>query len=398
MATRKPLPSISDAPWLSAAALQALLRAIADAGGEARVAGGAVHNHLMGRPVNDIDIASTLPPDQLEKICRRAGYAVHPVGIEHGTIVVVIKGHTFEVTTLRKDVETDGRRAKVKFTDDWQADAMRRDFTINAMYADAAGNIYDFAEGYKDIQTRRVRFVGKAEERIREDYLRILRFFRFHARYGKGRAPDRIGLAACTKLKAGLRKLSAERIRQEMLKLLEAEHAVPTLKIMARSGILKALLPHTEDWRVLDRLPRDGLMRLMLLTKQPRDLKAQMRLSNDEGKRIARWLNAPSVSPKLRDTEQRSILYQIGAETWRDAVATHWAQSRASKSDPAWQSLADLPALWQPPKFPLNGNDLIQHGLAQGPGIGAILRQLEDHWIASDFKLDKQQLLEMAHA
>ncbi len=395
MATRKPLPSISDAAWLNAAELQSVMRVIAEAGGEARVAGGAIRNELMGEPVTEIDLATTLPPEAVMKACQAAGFGVHPIGIDHGTVTVVHKGHALEVTTLRKDVETDGRRAKVKFTDDWQADAMRRDFTMNAIYADGSGKIYDFTDGYKDILTRRVRFVGKPQQRIKEDCLRILRFFRFHARYGKGNLPDKAGLAACIKLKAGLRTLSAERIRQEMLKLLEARHAVPTLKVMARASILKGLLPHHDDWRVLDRLPRDGLLRLMVLSKDPRALKDHFRLSNDEAKRIAQWLDAPPLSPKLRDTERRHLLYQIGERAWRDRVATCQANARASLRDKRWLELLQLPNHWQAPRFPVTGKDLLSAGLAHGPAIGETLRHLEDYWIASDFKPTKEQLLEM---
>jgi poly(A) polymerase len=296
------------------------------------------------------------------------------------------------VTTLRRDVETDGRRAVVAFTNDWQEDALRRDFTINAMYCDAAGKIYDFTNGYKDILRKKVRFVGAASARIKEDYLRILRFFRFHARYGKG-APDTVGLAAAVKLKSGLKKISAERIRQEMVKLLVAPKTVPTLKVMAASGILKVILPYTEEWRVLGRLPEDAVLRLYALTKSPDDLKERLRLSNDDASRISALMNAPEISPHLRPTEQRAMLYSVGAATWRDAVHLAFAKSKAKIGDEKWHSLLDLPTHAPVPKFPVTGKDLIAVGVAPGRAMGAALRQLEDWWVASDFVPTRDELL-----
>ena len=182
------LPSFARVSWLRAASLQTLFAAIGDAGGEARVAGGAVRNALLKIPVADIDLATTLSPERTMQVCKAAGFAVHPTGIDHGTVTVVADHHPYEVTTLRHDVETDGRRAKVQYTDDWQADAMRRDFTMNALYCDSRGKLYDFTNGYEDTLRKRIIFVGSPAKRIQEDYLRILRFFRFHARFGKGRA------------------------------------------------------------------------------------------------------------------------------------------------------------------------------------------------------------------
>jgi poly(A) polymerase len=388
----KALPSLAKEKWLQEPNLQKLLHVIADAGGEARIAGGAVRNALLGEPVTEIDIATNLQPDQVIHVCKAAKFAVHPTGIDHGTLTVVVHGTPFEVTTLRKDVSTDGRRATVKFTDDWREDALRRDFTINAMYADAAGKIYDYTDGYRDIQNRKVRFVGSAAQRIKEDYLRILRFFRFHARFGKG-APDAAGLAACKRLRKGIGTLSAERIRQEMLKLLPAPAALPTLKVMSITGILKEIIPYTDDWRLIKRLPADGLLRLAVLAKEPKELKSRFRLSNDEGKRISQLFHAPIVSPKLRANEQRRLLYVLQDETWRDVVALSWARSRAPLTDHHWQALLDLPSKWQRPSFPVNGKVLQDHGVPQGPELGRMLRQLEDWWIASDFQPERDELL-----
>ena len=379
---------ITDA-WLKEPRLQELMRVITAAGGEVRVAGGAIRNSLLGEPISDVDLATTMLPDEVMRVCKAAGFGVHPTGLEHGTITVVNTGQNFEVTTLRLDVETDGRRAVVAFTNDWQEDALRRDFTINAIYCDAAGKIYDFTTGYLDIQRKRVRFVGDSEQRIKEDYLRILRFFRFHARFGKG-SPCPVGLAACAKLKSGLKKISAERIHSEMMKLLVAPRAVETLKIMAATGILKIILPYTEDWRVFNRLPEDAVLRLFVLAKKPIDLKERLRLSNSNALRISDLIAAPELSPKFSPAEQRAMLYQIGVPTWLDAVHVAWARSHAKLK---WQELLDLPTVWPIPKFPVTGKDLLAAGIQSGPALGDMLQQIEDWWVASDFTPTREELL-----
>jgi poly(A) polymerase len=356
------------ARWLRAPALTRIFAAIRAAGGEARVAGGAVRNTIMGLPVTEVDLATTLSPEAVTRACESAGLAVHPTGIDHGTVTVVSDHTPYEVTTLRHDVETDGRRARVKFTDDWQADAQRRDFTMNALYCDEAGKIYDFTEGYRDSLRKRIIFVGAPSQRIREDYLRILRFFRFHARFGSG-TPDAAGLAACVRHRRQLAKLSAERIRQEMFKLLAAPGAVPTLKLMAKLGILGELLPYTEEWRVIGRLPPDAVLRLAVLAADPVGMKERWRLSNSDARRL------------------------IGAAAWRDLVQLAWARSRASSDDPAWRRLLKLPDRWQAPSLPVSGKDLIAAGLAPGPAMGEALRRLEDWWVASDFKPDRDALM-----
>jgi poly(A) polymerase len=385
------LPSLGRARWLRAPTLQRLFHVIGSAGGEARVAGGAVRNALLKVPVTEVDVATTLSPERVMAACAADGMSVHPTGIEHGTVTVVIEHHAYEVTTLRRD----GRRAKVKFTDDWQADAMRRDFTMNALYCDARGKITDFTGGYRDILRRRIIFAGSPSQRITEDYLRILRFFRFHARFGKG-SPDKAGFAACVRHRKGLDGLSAERIRQEMLKLLVAPGAVPTLKLMAKSGILSHVLPYTEDWRVIARLPPDAVLRLAVLASEPLDMKRRWRLSNEEAARIRAAVTEIPPSPDLRPREQKIILYQYGAETWRDLVRLAWARSKASMADPAWNKLLRLPERWAMPALPVSGRDLIEAGLSPGPELGAALRRLEDWWVASDFKPDKIELLKRA--
>lgn len=386
------LPSLADASWLNTPSLQRVFAAIAGAGGEARVAGGAVRNALLGEEVTEVDLATTLSPEQVTAACTASGMSVHPTGIDHGTVTVVADHQPYEVTTLRHDVETDGRRARVKFTDDWEADAMRRDFTMNALFCDASGHIHDFTNGYRDILRRRVIFVGDPAQRIAEDYLRILRFFRFHARYGEG-APDEAGLEACLRLKAGLDGLSAERIRQEMFKLMAARSAVPTLKLMAEQGILAHLVPHTEDWRVLERLPPDPLLRLAVLAREPLAMKERWRLSNHEEKRLHAICSLVPPTPGLREPEQKIILYQTGPEAWHDLVLIAWARSDAAMDDAAWQGMLDLPDRWKIPVMPVSGGDLLAAGMNPGPEIGVTLRRLEDWWVASGFTPGKHDLL-----
>ncbi len=389
----KPLSSLSTASWLNEPRLQQVMAAIAHGGGEVRVAGGAVRNALLGVPIADVDLATTILPHDVMRVCKAAGFGVHPTGFEHGTVTVVNNGVQFEVTTLRRDVETDGRRAVVAFTSDWAQDAMRRDFTMNAMYCDAAGKIFDFTNGYRDLLRNRVKFVGDANERIKEDYLRILRFFRFHAWFGKG-APDKIGLAACTKSKSGLKKISAERIRQEVFKLIVAPRAVPTLKIMAASGVLRAIIPYTDDWRLIGRLPNDAVLRLYGLAKKPAELKDLLRLSNIAALRIQDLTLALEFSPLLKPPEQRAMLYHLGKQAWTDAVQFNWASGKTSKKDLKWQALLDLPNTWPIPKLPISGQDMLEAGIASGPHMGEVLRCLEDWWVASDFASTREVLLE----
>jgi len=393
--TRK-LPDLAKAKWLNEPRLQSLL-AILNRGGETRVAGGAVRNALLGLPIADIDLATTMVPQDVMQLAKGAGFGVHPTGIEHGTVTVVARGATFEVTTLRRDIETDGRHATVAFTKNFAEDAARRDFTINAMYCDRKGKIYDFTGGYPDVLKKRIKFVGEPAERIAEDYLRILRFFRFFASYAKG-APDKAGLAACKKLKAGIDGLSAERIRQEMFKLIVAPRAGETLEIMAKAGILKDILPYTDQWRVLKRLPNDPVLRLFAISAEPAALKDKLRLSNEEAARIDALIVAPDVKSTLGAKEARAQLYDLGAQAWRDAVQISWAKSRAAKTDREWARLVKLPDDWATPTLPLSGKDLLAKGFEPGPDLGQALKRAETHWIASDFKATRDELLNLVES
>ncbi len=387
------LPSLSRARWLKEPSLQRVFALVAEAGGEARVAGGAVRNALLTESIGDIDIATTLQPQEVMTAFKAAGLSVHPTGIEHGTVTVVVDHKPYEITTLRRDVKTDGRRAVVAFTDNWKEDALRRDFTINALYCDAAGKIHDYVDGYADILRKKIIFVGTPAARIREDNLRILRFFRFLATYEK-MTPDQASLAASVRLKKGLLELSAERIAREMFKLLVGPKAVSVLKLMAKHKVLKLIVPYTDEFRVIARLPRDPLLRSFVLAKKPEGLRETWRLSNNQARRIESLLQGIALTPKLRENEQQKLLYAMGPEAWRDSVHLAWAKSRASQTDRAWQRMLKLPSRWVSPSFPVTGRDLLDLGFPSGPDMGRELKRLEDYWIGTDFKSTKHELLE----
>jgi poly(A) polymerase len=382
--------------WLAAKPLQELLGCL-NSGGQARIAGGAVRNGLLQMPVHEVDVATTHPPERVMELAKQAGFSVHPTGLAHGTVTVARAGVAYEVTTLRHDVETDGRRAKVAFTQDWEADARRRDFTMNALYADAAGEVFDTVQGIADLRAGLVRFVGEPEARIGEDYLRILRFFRFFAQFGQG-APDVAGLAACGVCKVGLLQLSPERVRQEMLKLLPAPRALAALRAMADVGVLPLLLPQA-DLAVFEAMADvdqdqgfapDGLLRLAALAPAM-DVKTQLRLSNAQVRRLEDMALAPPVSPAFRVRERRDVLYRVGAEAYADSVRLQWARMGGEPS--AWLEVLGLADAWAVPVFPLQGGDLLALGFKPGPELGAMLQGLEDWWIASDFTASREDLL-----
>ena len=400
------LPSLADAAWLTRPETRAVLDALRQDGFEARIVGGAVRNALMDLPVKDLDIATTAPPEDVVRLAEAANLRVVPTGVAHGTVTIISGRQPFEVTTLRRDIETFGRHARVTFTSDWAEDAARRDFTLNALYCDAAGTLHDPLGGYADLVARRVRFIGRAEDRIREDYLRILRFFRFTAEYADG-APDAAGLDASVALAEGLAQLSGERIRAEMLRLLAAPHAVETVSIMAAVGIVDRLIGAQCNVRLLARLASieaahqrapDALLRLAALAGPsagagPDALARRFRLSNAEAERLARVAFPDrALLPETDEREARAYIYRFGADTFRDGVLMAWAASEAPADDPHWQARFRLPERWSAPELPVRGADLLARGLAEGPAIGRVVRAFEDWWIAHDFPSDKLQL------
>jgi poly(A) polymerase len=403
------LPNLTGADWLANRETQRVLGAIEAAGFSARVVGGCVRNALMGLPVTDIDIATTALPVDVQKIAKAAGLASIPTGIEHGTITVVANHVPYEVTTLRRDVTTDGRRATVAFTDDWAEDAARRDFTMNALYCDARGTVHDPLGGYADVLARHVRFIGNAEERIAEDYLRILRFFRFHATYGRGEL-DSAGADACVGLRGGLAYLSGERVGAETLRLLVAERAVPVIEAMAGLGLLVPVLTVPPDLQRFARLVAiedalsiapEAALRLAALAVRDTDdvqrLTDRLRLSKDQQSvlRLAAQ-SGGRLSSATNDREARVALYRLGAEDYRRRGCLDLAWDDDPVTDGNWRRLLSLPERAPVPPFPLAGRDLLALGMAPGPAVGKLLAELEQHWIDSDFTADADELRNQA--
>jgi poly(A) polymerase/tRNA nucleotidyltransferase (CCA-adding enzyme) len=399
--------SLRDAYWLTSGAPARVLALLNGEGEEARVVGGAVRNALLGLPAGDIDIATTALPEEVVRRAKAAHIKAVPTGVEHGTVTLVIDGQPLEVTTLREDIETFGRKAKVAFGRDWMRDAMRRDFTINGLSVTPDGAIHDEVGGLADIEARRVRFIGEPSQRIAEDYLRILRFFRIHAAYGEG-TPDRAGYAACIAGREGLAELSAERIRIEMLKLVVAKGAPPALVAMDDAGLLLLLtggvvfhgafaaMIAAERELNLDPDPVRRLGALTVaVTEDARRLSQRWRLSNAETKRLDsmghRWWRLAGMDEA---TAQRR-LYRLGAGRYRDRIMLAWSRAGGDASAP-WRELATLPDRWTPPVFPLKASDFILRGIAEGPALGHVLTLAEDAWLAMQFPLDAAALKTIA--
>jgi poly(A) polymerase len=392
---------LADADWLRAPQLQLVLDILEKDGGAARVVGGAVRNALLDEPINDIDIATPLLPADVMARASAAGLGVHPTGIDHGTVTLVAGGHAFEVTTLRRDVETDGRRAVVAFASNWREDAERRDFTINALYLTREGTVFDYFGGLEDIAHKRIRFIGSAQQRIREDYLRILRFFRFFAQYGHG-MPDAEGLAACAELKAGIARLSAERIGAEMMKLLSAPRAPEAVSLMAETSVLEAVLglgAHPERLAKLIAIESahyfkpDALTRLAVLALDDAlaasKLAARLRLSKSEAEALELAAHAHGAhDPGTPEHDARALLYALGPDTYVRAALFNWPASAADIGDSARAHRAKLPERWCAPPLPVRGADVLALGVPAGPRIGEVLKAFESWWISAGFPSD----------
>lgn len=396
--------TLAGSAWLEQPETRAVLAALAHARHDARIVGGTVRNALLGEPVTDIDIATTARPEQTMAAAAAKGLHAIPTGLSHGTVTIVVNHVPFEVTTLREDKETFGRHARVEFTADWAADARRRDFTINALYCDAAGTIHDPLGGLADLAARRIRFIGEARARIREDALRILRFFRFNARYSSG-AVDAEGLKACAAERQLVDKLSAERVRAELMKLLEAPGAASIIALMAAHGFLLPILGRAPRFGLLARLaaqdearqrPADPIVRLAVLAmavEEDRDYLAErLRLSREEARALVVIDPSLMALVALDDAGRRRALYAIGAEDWRRRVLAGAATAESPAELAAWDKFAALPAAWRVPKFPLAGRDALALGLTPGPAIGAMLSEIEAEWIAGDFAADETTL------
>lgn len=384
---------LDDQPWLRASATRAVMAALEAAGGPgcARFVGGCVRNALIGAPVADIDIATTLKPKETDRAIRAAGLKAVPTGIAHGTVTAVSERQPFEITTLRRDVSTDGRNATVAFTDDWAEDAARRDFRLNALYADGEGQVFDpTGEGVADAAAGRIVFVGDPGTRIREDYLRILRFFRFFAWYGRGE-PDQAALEACRALASGMTRLSAERVSKELMTLLAAPDPLVAMAAMTDAGVLTQILPEAANGPLFEaavRLSADPVIRLMTLfptdERLVREASTRLRFPNATRDRLAAAaVAAPAVRLTMSDPEARAAVYRHGARTAADAVYRRWAESPEG-ADAAKRLLA-LAEGWRRPSMPVGGRELARLGVEPGPETGRLLKAFEDGWIADDF-------------
>jgi poly(A) polymerase len=361
-----------------------------------------VRDTLLRRdgPELDIDIATPLAPPEVVAALEAAGLKAVPTGIEHGTITAVAKGRPFEITTLRRDVETDGRRAVVAFTQNWAEDAARRDFRLNALYAEPDGRLHDpTGGGVEDAHAGRITFVGDPKTRITEDYLRILRFFRFYAAYGQG-LPDAAGLAACAALRQGLLGLSGERTAKELLKLLAAPDPRPALAAMAQTGVMGVLLPGADDLARLAGLVEiegaspDAVLRLAALLPDDRDgllaAIARLRLANATRDRLLAACSDEIIvsAPEMTAQAARAAIYRLSGATFADRVKLAWARAPSHASE-AWAGLLTLAESWTPPPFPITGADIKALGVSEGPKVGELRRALEAWWIAQDFAPDR---------
>jgi len=367
--------------WRRKQGVARILKALGSKQGQIRYVGGAVRDDLMGLPVSDVDFATRLMPEEVIERLEKAHIKAVPTGIDHGTVTAVADGQPAEVTTLRADVSTDGRRATVAFTDDWMADASRRDFTINALYADPeTGEVHDYFGGLDDLKARRVRFIGDPLVRIAEDHLRILRFFRFHARYGDGE-PDAAAIAACTARANDLMALSRERIADELLKLLGLADPTATVALMIDQGIFRPVLPEIESAERLKALIKaeaaagfepDALRRLAALLPQDPEtaetIAARLRLSNKARKRLA------AAADNDLCPNREALAYWIGTESAQDRLLL------ADRADDA-AAIRD----WPVPRLPISGGKLIKHGVPEGPLVAKAMQAIEREWVAAGF-------------
>jgi len=383
--------------------LRRLLEAFNGGGEETRIVGGAVRNALLGRPVTEVDCTTTALPDAIVRRASEAGFKSVPTGIDHGTITVIVEGEPFEVTTLREDVETDGRYAVVRFGRDFEADARRRDFTINSLSLALDGRLYDYTGGVADLSARRVRFIGDAHIRIREDYLRILRFFRFHAEYAQG-DPDPQGLAAAGAERQGLAILSRERIRHELLKLLVAQRAEDTLRVLAEHGFLTWLLDGVAEFgrfsrtAAADREAPVAIQRLaalaVIVEEDAERLRESLRLSNDEHRRLAAYARLLAIlktwTMPLDAGAVRRLAAEHGIETLAPVLVATAGEPLPVVHEDGWEILRRFASGAEPvPVFPLRGADLVEGGIPTGPRVGELLSLARQAWLSEGCRTDE---------
>ncbi|MFM9844033.1 MAG: CCA tRNA nucleotidyltransferase [Dongiaceae bacterium] len=395
-----------------------MLKALTAGGQEARFVGGCVRDALLGRAITDIDIATPEPPERVMKLLSAAGLAVVPTGLKHGTITAVLHKRPYEITTLRRDVETFGRHARVEYTDSWESDASRRDFTMNALFCSPDGTLFDAFNGIEDLRARRVRFVGEAEARIREDVLRLLRYFRFYAHYGTP-PPDPAALKACRDLAHLLPTLSGERVCQETLKLLRAIEPASVFRLMGDQEILPHFLPEAKR---IDRLaalvaiegivsaplvePGDAIRRLGALLDDGAEMASavasRLRFSNSDRERLRSIIsqNEGGIDPDSSPVARRRLIYRLGADCFIDRALLGWAGAIAQSGTQdrriteSWIGLIRIAREWPVPVFPLKGRDVLDAGVTGGPAVGAIMEKMHEWWVAGDFTADRKICLD----
>ena len=397
---------------MTAPETRAVVAALTAGGSPVRFVGGCVRDAVHGRPVGDVDIATPDDPGTVTRLLEDAGLRAVPTGITHGTVTAVVDGAHFEITTLRRDVETYGRHARVEFTDDWEADAARRDLTINALSCAPDGTLYDYFGGLDDLRAGRVRFVGGAMERIREDVLRLLRFFRFQAWYGRP-PPDAEALEACRSLAPELPGLSGERVRDELLRILAAPHPEATLALMIEVGALGQVLPEVADpWDpgalaalvAIEGDAPDALRRLGLLLRAGGENAAavarRLRLSNAQTGRLVAMAAPPdAMASGLDIAAQRRALYRHGRAAFADLVHLAWAGALAAEPGDAgalataFTAMLETARAWEAPRLPVKGRDAVALGMPEGPAVGDLIDAVEDWWIAGDFRATRKETL-----
>ncbi|MCD6035800.1 MAG: tRNA nucleotidyltransferase [Rickettsiales bacterium] len=401
--TKISLPS-----WVLTPETKAVCEALSQGNIAPRLVGGCVRDILAGASGADIDIATALTPEEVMARLSARGIKVVPTGIDHGTVTAVLNHIPFEITTLRKDTACDGRHAKVTYTDNWEEDAARRDFTINAMSMTIDGTLYDYFGGREDLAQGIVRFVGDADARVREDYLRILRFFRFYARFGRG-SVDKAGLAACSLHQAGIDQLSGERIQQEMLKLLQIPGSLCAISLMVREGIASRIIPGIENTNLLSNLlevekeakqKKDvnrALVRLAALVRgalsQTKDVANRWKLSRADAEHLDELCNPRyQIVSDMSEAAQKAVLRQLGKPLFMERVLLTWAEEGVVHKE-AFQQMLTLAMHWEVPEFPVQGKDILALGIAPGKQVGDILKTAEAWWEEEGYAPDKAAIV-----
>ncbi len=415
-ATRGPVGKLPAEPWITAPETRAVIDALMAKGSEVRFVGGCVRDAMAKKPIKDIDLGTPDPPETVIELLKSAGIKAIPTGIEHGTITAIIGKEKFEITTLRRDIDTDGRRATVAYTYDWVEDSNRRDFTINALSATPDGDVYDPHDGLSDLAHGRIRFVGLAQDRIEEDVLRLLRFFRFYGSFGRP-PPDKDAMAACRRHAGLLPTLSGERVRDEVTKIMLTPDPADVCVLMRGIGIFEHILPGAGDvgrlrslsWLetraiVMDAVFPDALRRLAALLDTDADgakaVGEQLRLSNKDKERLS-MLCAPKldVSPDMDVVSRRRSLHKIGPERMRDLALLAWAGELSltprlpHERTEGWIELLEQCHGWQGVTFPVQGQDAINLGLAEGPRVGELMAALEGWWQEGNYQADRDACL-----